>query len=112
MKCHKEATLNEPKTSPTIYAIYMVYMVYIYDPSETSTQSKTASTRTRTLQAEAFAMSQRKHWSLLSPFTRGNVKSTWPTHTCWGKIELEEGAGGSGSAGPAAAGPFWLASIH
>jgi len=45
MKCHKEATLNEPKTSPTIYAIYMVYMVYIYDPSETSTQSKTASTR-------------------------------------------------------------------
>jgi len=29
MKCHKEATLNEPKTSPTIYAIYMVY-IYIY----------------------------------------------------------------------------------
>jgi len=29
MKCHKEATLNEPKTSSTLYVIYMVYIYMI-----------------------------------------------------------------------------------
>lgn len=57
--------LTSPRRVP-LYARAHTYITYIYsDPSETSTQSKTTRAA-RTLQAEAFAMSQRKHWSLLS----------------------------------------------